>query len=153
VGSKKPQTFHPHFHFFEFRPVFIRVTTWVTKNKYWLAVSVVMAVWVQMINFSRWSLKVAWSLARAAGTAWPFQLPSHFKLCTSLSSQVGQLGDQGRSSRLWALASVIFTNLDHGPDPEFLNFKGAQESILRNRFRQPICSLAGGYDKPFPLGF
>ncbi len=35
------------------------------------------------------------------------------------------------------------------PEAEFLNFYGAQESISRNQFRQPMySSLAGPYDNP-----
>jgi hypothetical protein len=33
-------------------------------------------------------------------------------------------------------------------EPVFLNVYGAQESIPRDQFRQPICSLAGRYDNP-----
>ncbi len=36
------------------------------------------------------------------------------------------------------------------PEPEFLKFYGAQESILRKEFRQPIGSLAGRYNNPIP---
>ncbi len=35
----------------------------------------------------------------------------------------------------------------NGPEPEFVKVLRAQESIARNRFRQPICILAGRYFK------
>jgi hypothetical protein len=40
----------------------------------------------------------------------------------------------------------MFMNLTS--EPVFLNVYGAQELILRNEFRQPVCSLAGRYDNP-----
>jgi hypothetical protein len=33
----------------------------------------------------------------------------------------------------------------------FFNVYGAQESISRHQYRQPICSLAGRYDNPIPI--
>jgi hypothetical protein len=39
------------------------------------------------------------------------------------------------------------------PEPVFLNVYGAQESIPRNEFRQPISSLTGRYDNPIPTRF
>ncbi len=38
-------------------------------------------------------------------------------------------------------------------EPVFLNVYGAQESIPRNEFRQPMCSLAGRYDNPISTRF
>jgi hypothetical protein len=35
----------------------------------------------------------------------------------------------------------------------FLNVYGAQESIPRNEFHQPMCSLAGRYDNHIPTRF
>ncbi len=43
--------------------------------------------------------------------------------------------------------------LDNKPSPVFLNVYGAQESIPRNEFRQPMYSLAGRYDNPIPTRF
>jgi hypothetical protein len=38
--------------------------------------------------------------------------------------------------------------------PDFYNVYGAQESISRNKFRQPtVCCLAGRYDNPIPTRF
>ncbi len=39
------------------------------------------------------------------------------------------------------------------PEPVFSNVYGAPESIPRNEFRQPTCSLAGRYDNPLPPRF
>ncbi len=36
------------------------------------------------------------------------------------------------------------------PELVFLNLYGAQESMPRHQFRQPIYSLAGRYDNPIP---
>jgi hypothetical protein len=38
-------------------------------------------------------------------------------------------------------------------EPVFLNVYGAQESIPRNEFRQPMYSLVGRYDNPIPPRF
>jgi hypothetical protein len=35
-------------------------------------------------------------------------------------------------------------------EPVFLNVYGAQESISRHQFRQPMYSLAGRYDNAIP---
>ncbi len=45
--------------------------------------------------------------------------------------------------------------LGESPDPELvvLHINGAQESIPRNEFRQPMYSLAGRYDEPIPPRF
>ncbi len=42
---------------------------------------------------------------------------------------------------------------DSCPEPVFLNVYGAQESIPRNEFRQPMYSLAGRYDNSIPPRF
>ncbi len=50
-------------------------------------------------------------------------------------------------------AHVHFTRVQtHNPEPVFLNAYGAQESIPRNEFRQPMF-LAGRYNKPIPPRF
>jgi hypothetical protein len=42
------------------------------------------------------------------------------------------------------------SRLLQNPEPVFLNVYGGQESIPRNEFLQPKCSLAGQYDNPIP---
>jgi hypothetical protein len=38
-------------------------------------------------------------------------------------------------------------------EPEFFNFEGSQESILRKKIPPVVCSLAGRYDNPIPTRF